>query len=49
MTSVSVVIGTRNRCEKLRTCLQHLAACRVPESTALEVVVVDNNSTASTR
>ena len=41
---VSVILCTYNRCESLRTALQSVAACRFPESTPWEVLVVDNNS-----
>ena len=47
--SVSVILCTYNRCGDLKRALQSIAACRMPSSTAWEVLVVDNNSTDTTR
>ncbi|HTV30244.1 MAG TPA: glycosyltransferase [Xanthobacteraceae bacterium] len=44
---VSLVISTRNRAEKLRSCLDYIA--RQQPSCAWELVVVDNGSTDGTR
>jgi glycosyltransferase involved in cell wall biosynthesis len=45
---VSVVICTRDRCDKLRGALRSLAAVEVPTGSSLEVVVVDNGSSDAT-
>ena len=45
---ISVVICTRNRCEKLRGALRSLADVEIPTGSSLEVVVVDNGSTDAT-
>jgi len=45
---ISIVICTRNRCEKLRGALQSLANVEIPADSSLEVVVVDNGSTDAT-
>jgi glycosyltransferase involved in cell wall biosynthesis len=44
---VSIVICTRNRAEKLRACLEHVA--EIATTRSWEVVVVDNGSTDDTR
>ena len=46
---VSVVVCTYNRSESLNECLQALAQMRCPRDTDWELVVVDNNSTDTTR
>ena len=46
---ISVVICTRNRAEDLRATLKSLAAARVPEGRACELIVVDNGSTDHTK
>src|SRR5262245_36854282 len=45
---VSIVICTRNRCDKLRGALRSLVNVEVPAGNSLEVVVVDNGSTDAT-
>lgn len=47
--SVSVIVCTQNRCQDLACALQSIAACRMPDSAAWEVLVVDNNSADHTR
>jgi len=49
MMKVSVILCTFNRCESLLTALESLALSTVPESVEWEVLVVDNNSSDSTR
>ena len=49
MVNVSVLIGTYNRCERLRGTLQALKAQRLDAGMAPELVVVDNRSTDATR
>ena len=44
MSTVSVVIATRDRREHLAACLEHLARCAVPAGWEAEIVVVDNGS-----
>ena len=46
---VSVILCTYNRCELLAIALESIAASRMPEATAWEVIVVDNNSSDDTR
>ena len=45
---VSLVIGTRNRVDKLTNCLDAVAAATRPDC-AVEVIVADNGSADSTR
>jgi glycosyltransferase involved in cell wall biosynthesis len=45
---ISLVIGTRNRVDKLTNCLDAVAAATRPDC-AVEVIVADNGSTDSTR
>jgi glycosyltransferase involved in cell wall biosynthesis len=45
---VSVIVCTRNRCDKLRGLLRSLARLDVPAGSSFEVVVVDNGSSDST-
>lgn len=49
MTTVSAIVCTYNRCESLRETLQALKEQVLQDGLALEVVVVDNNSTDHTR
>lgn len=46
---VSIIVCTYNRCESLRDTLKTLAAQSVPAGNALEIIVVDNNSTDETK
>lgn len=46
---VTVILCTFNRCESLRAALSSVAVSQMPESVSWEVLVVDNNSTDSTR
>jgi|SRR5579875_477858 len=46
---ITVVIGTYNRASSLRLTLQSLQAIEVPTSLKWEILIVDNNSTDSTR
>lgn len=48
-TSVTVIVCTYNRFEALKTALENIAASHMPDSTAWEVLTVDNNSTDATR
>jgi len=45
---VSVILCTYNRCESLAIALESVAASRMPEATAWELIVVDNNSSDDT-
>jgi glucosyl-dolichyl phosphate glucuronosyltransferase len=45
---VTVILCTFNRCESLANALKSVAGSRMPESTAWEVIVVDNNSSDDT-
>lgn len=47
--TISVILCTHNRCESLGKALDSLAASILPESVEWEVLVVDNNSSDSTR
>jgi glycosyltransferase involved in cell wall biosynthesis len=47
--TISVILCTHNRCESLERVLDSLAASVLPESIEWEVLVVDNNSSDSTR
>jgi glycosyltransferase involved in cell wall biosynthesis len=49
MMGISVVLCTYNRCQSLATALESAAALKVPESSWLEILVVDNNSRDRTR
>ena len=49
MLDVTVIVCTYNRCESLLRTLNSLAGQRIPEGLEFEVIVVDNNSTDSTR
>jgi glycosyltransferase involved in cell wall biosynthesis len=49
MTGISVVLCTYNRCESLATALESAAGLQVPESSWMEILVVDNNSRDCTR
>lgn len=46
---VSIVIATFNRVDRLRATLTRLEDLEIPQGSACEVVVVDNNSTDGTR
>lgn len=46
--SISLIITTYNRVDLLQKALTSVAACKLPESTDVEVVIVDNNSTDNT-
>lgn len=46
---ISVIVCTYNRAISLTRCLAHLSAQVVPSGVTWEVIVVDNNSTDSTR
>jgi glycosyltransferase involved in cell wall biosynthesis len=48
VVDASVVVCSRNRAERLRDCLDHLADQVVPDGSRVEVVVVDNGSTDGT-
>jgi glycosyltransferase involved in cell wall biosynthesis len=47
--SVSVIVCTRNRAQKLSRCLTHIDRAIRPSGVNLEVVVVDNNSEDNTQ
>lgn len=47
--TVSVILCTYNRCESLRTALESLSKLELPPAIDWEILVVDNNSTDSTR
>jgi glucosyl-dolichyl phosphate glucuronosyltransferase len=47
--NLTVVLCTFNRCQDLAKVLESLAASKLPESVEWEVLVVDNNSTDTTR
>jgi glycosyltransferase involved in cell wall biosynthesis len=49
MTKISVILCTHNRCESLVEALDSLSKSILPESVEWEVLVVDNNSSDSTR
>jgi glycosyltransferase involved in cell wall biosynthesis len=49
MTNISVILCTHNRCESLVKALDSLSASILPECVEWEVLVVDNNSSDSTR
>lgn len=46
---VSVILCTYNRCELLARALDSVLACQSPDSTPWQLLVVDNNSSDSTR
>jgi glucosyl-dolichyl phosphate glucuronosyltransferase len=48
-STISVILCTYNRYESLAKALESVAALRLPESVAWEVLVVDNNSHDRTR
>lgn len=48
MTTVSILLPTRNRAESLPATLQCLAAANVPRGLKAELILVDNGSTDST-
>ena len=48
MSSVSIIICTRDRAESLRETLASIGRCAVPPDLAAELVVVDNGSTDGT-
>ena len=47
--NISMILCVYNRCESLAKALESVAASRLPESVACEVLVVDNNSSEQTR
>jgi glycosyltransferase involved in cell wall biosynthesis len=47
--NITVIICTRDRCQILPQALDSIAASTLPETTAWEVLVVDNNSADQTR
>lgn len=49
MTSVSVIICTRNRADSLRRCLESFEKIEPPENSPWELIVVDNGSSDDTR
>ena len=49
MTKISVILCTYNRCRSLATALESVVASRLPHDTTWEVLVVDNNSSDTTR
>jgi len=48
-SSISVLIGTYNRAQRLEETLAALGSVRVPNGTRVDAVVVDNNSTDGTK
>src|SRR5262249_1877701 len=46
--TLSVVLVTYNRANGLERMLRHLQACAIPERIAVEIVIVDNNSSDKT-
>lgn len=46
---ISIIIATYNRCQKLEFLLESLKNLRLPDELKCEVLVIDNNSTDSTR
>jgi glucosyl-dolichyl phosphate glucuronosyltransferase len=46
--SISVVICTFNRCEKLAQCLLQISKLDIPSNVQMSVLIVDNNSTDGT-
>jgi glycosyltransferase involved in cell wall biosynthesis len=49
MMTITVILCTYNRCQSLAKALDGLAASRLPEEVAWEILVVDNNSSDQTR
>src|ERR1700678_427764 len=46
--SISIIICTRNRAERLRSTLQSIGKVTVPKNWTVELLVVDNGSTDGT-
>jgi glycosyltransferase involved in cell wall biosynthesis len=49
MTTVSIIICTRNRAQSLGHTLRSIAGCTVPGDVTAELLVIDNGSTDTTR
>ncbi len=47
--NISVIIPTRDRCQRVTRLLESLRACRVPSGVSIECLVVDNGSKDLTR